>query len=160
MPRRDAGGAPHLVLEDQVFPQDAKRLAEGEQSLVAERSPLILHHHHSAPQLRRNVQRQFTRKRHQTVCLERLTLFWPSWLCPDRTEPPPDTQRKRHVALHTNVTAASFSFLTPAGRHPSCLRGRYGSRSQQPCRQIRGLQKTRTATQTQAGLWWRCSGFI
>lgn len=44
----------YLVLEDQVLPQAAERLGEGEQSLVAERLPVVLHHHHSASQLRIN----------------------------------------------------------------------------------------------------------
>lgn len=42
----------HLVLEDQVFPQAAEALGEGEQGLVAERLPVVLHHHHPASQLR------------------------------------------------------------------------------------------------------------
>ena len=51
----------YLVLEDQMLPQAAERLGEGKQRLVAERLPVVLHHHHSASQLRTgNISLHFT----------------------------------------------------------------------------------------------------
>lgn len=50
----------HLVLEDQVLPQAAERLGEGEQSLVAQRLPVVLHHHDPASQLRTHIRCNLT----------------------------------------------------------------------------------------------------
>lgn len=49
---KQRGELSYLVLEDEVLPQAAEALSEGEQGLVAERLPVVFHHHHPAPQLR------------------------------------------------------------------------------------------------------------